>query len=108
MIYILPVLTSVISAVLAFVLQSVIRENHEMKQAQEQQRAEHSNALETGVVCLLRVRLIEYHSKYVSLGHITTHGVENWLLMYKAYKQLGGNGMIDHMKDDIEALQIEN
>lgn len=108
MVYILTIVTSVASAMLVFILQSVIRENRKLKQEKEENHEKRENALENGVVCLLRVKLIEYHTKYVEMGYITSHGLQNWLKMYDAYKALGGNGMIDHMKAEIEALHIEN
>ena len=108
MIYLLTILTSVASAMLVFVLQSVIKENRKLKHEQEARHEQRETALENGVLCLLRAEMIEYHSKYTERGTITTHGIQNWLQMYKAYKALGGNGMIDHMKEEIEALHIEN
>lgn len=112
--YIIPVLTSVVSAMLVFLLQAAIKENRQLKHEKDVQQIERETALaaretalENGVVCLLRVKLIEYHAKYMKLGYISSHALENWLLMYKAYKALGGNGMIDHMKQEIEELHIE-
>ena len=105
--YIITILTSVASAMLVFLLQGVIRENNRLKREKEQSIEQREKALENGVVCLLRVKLIEYHSKYMALGEITSHAYENWMLMYKAYKALGGNGMIDHMKAEIEELHFK-
>lgn len=93
---------------LVFILQSVIKENRQLKKEKEEQLSKRENALENGVVCLLRVKLIEYHTKYTNDKHISSHGLQNWLQMYKAYKTLGGNGMVDHMKAEIEELHIEN
>lgn len=95
-------------AMLAFVLQAVIRENKKLKTEREEKHEQRENALENGVVCLLRVKLIEYHTKYSEQHNISSNGLQNWLLMYDAYKALGGNGMIDHMKEEIEKLHIEN
>lgn len=106
--YIITIAISVTSAMLIFILQSVMKENHRLKQEKEAQEKQKETALENGVVCLLRVKLIEYHEKYMTLGYISSHGLQNWLKMYEAYKSLGGNGMIDHMKAEIEELHIEN
>lgn len=106
--YIITITVSVTSAMLIFILQSVLKENHRLKQEKEEQKKQKDTALENGVVCLLRVKLIEYHEKYMALGYISSHGLQNWLKMYEAYKDLGGNGMIDHMKAEIEELHIEN
>ena len=93
---------------LVFILQLVINENRKLKKEKDQQSSQREKALENGVVCLLRAKMIEYHTKYMDKGYITAHGLQVWLQMYKAYKSLGGNGMIDHMKIEIEELHIEN
>lgn len=105
--YVLSILASIVSAMLVFVLQSVIKENNKLKKEREKKQTEEETSLKEGVLCLLRVKLIEYHGKYTKLGSISSHGLENWLLMYKAYKSLGGNGMVDHMKAEVEELHIE-
>lgn len=113
--YIIPIVTSVVSAMLVFVLQSQIKENRELKRKQEElekarakELEERDKAIAEGVLCLLREMLIQSHSKYTKRGSIPSKALESGLLMYKAYKQLGGNGMIDHMKEEIEELSIED
>ena len=105
--YIITILTSVASAMLVFVLQSVMKENHRLKQAEKQLEADRMKALEAGVVCLLRKELIADFEKWMDKGYITQTSLEHGLLMFKAYKSLGGNGMIDHMKEEIEELPIK-
>lgn len=105
--YVITILTSVASAMLVFLLQSQIKENRALKEKQEASLVEHEKALENGVVCLLRVKLIEYHAKYTELNYITAHAYENWILMYKAYKALGGNGMVEHMKEEVQELHFK-
>lgn len=60
-----------------------------------------------GTMLLLRVQLIEYHSKYTQLGNIPSYAYENFCEMYKAYHDLGGNGMITKMKHEIDELHIK-
>ena len=103
----ITILTSVASAMLVFLLQSVIKENHRLKQEKEEKEAARSSAIEEGIVCLLRVKLIELHTEHMREGIISAQAYQNWMLMYKAYKALGGNGMIDHMKAEIEELPIK-
>lgn len=105
--YLFTILVSLASAMLAFILQTVMRENRELKREKDKKLSQREKALENGVVCLLRVKLIEYHSKYIQRGAISSHALQNWLMMYEAYKALGGNGMVDHMKEEIEELHIE-
>ena len=80
------------------------QETERMKDArQKKEQAERNN---TGVMLLLRIQLIEYHDKYMSKGTIPTYAYENFIDMYNAYHSLGGNGMIDKMFTEINALHL--
>ena len=105
---IVTIATSVISAILAFILQSVIRENVRLKKDKDEKQNRHDTAIENGVVCILRKHLMDEHEIWVAKGFITSHALESDLAMYKAYKDLGGNGMIDHMEEEIQALPIKD
>lgn len=59
-----------------------------------------------GTMLLLRVQLIEYHDKYMKRGSIPSYAYENFIEMYEAYHELGGNGMVTHMKEEIEKLSF--
>lgn len=102
--YIFSGLVSLTVAILAYVIQTLIKENHRLRNADRIKE----EALAEGVTCLLRVKLIEYHSKYTQADGVSSHGYENWFEMYHAYKGLGGNGMIEHMKEEMEELHIKN
>ena len=60
-----------------------------------------------GTMLLLRVQLIEYHDKYMRLEEITTYDYGNFNEMYVEYNNLGGNGMVTKMKQEIEELHIK-
>ena len=60
-----------------------------------------------GTMLLLRVQLIEYHSKYMQIGDIPSYAYENFCEMYEAYHALGGNGMITKMMHEIEELHLK-
>ena len=59
-----------------------------------------------GTKCLLRVKLIEYHDKYMEKKAIPSYALRNWVEMFNAYKRLGGNGMIDGMDHEVRSLPI--
>ena len=59
-----------------------------------------------GTMLLLRVQLIEYHDKYMELGKIPSYAYENFVEMYEAYHELGGNGMITKMYKEIQELHL--
>lgn len=106
--YLISILMSVISGVLVFILQSVIRENRDLKKKKDETLTTRTKALEDGMVCLLRKNLMDEHEIWTAKGYITSHALENGIAMYRAYKGLGGNGMIDHMEDEIQALPIKD
>lgn len=106
--YVISIALSVVSTILAFILKSAITENRELKREKEAKRSERETALGDGVVCLLRKQLMDDHAKYMELGYIPSKALESGLLMYKAYKGLGGNGMIDHMEEEIQNLPIRD
>lgn len=108
MAYVYSAIASFIVAMLVFMLQSTMRENHKLRQEKEKQEADRNKALEDGVRCLLRAKLIEYHDKYTTLGHISSHGLESDNLMYNAYKSLGGNGLLDQMNEEVKRLPVKD
>lgn len=59
-----------------------------------------------GTMLLLRVQLIEYHDKYTTLGHIPSYAYQNFCEMYEAYHDLGGNGMVTKMYEEIHELHL--
>ena len=65
-------------------------------------------AIENGILCILRKHLMDEHAYWMAKGYITPTALESGLAMYKAYKALGGNGMIDHMDEEIRELPVRN
>lgn len=101
--YLITLVLGLLSTYLGTKLKQKMKENDVLKQNINNKE----KALENGVLCLLRVKLIEYHDRYMTEGKVPSYAFENWILMYEAYKMLGGNGMIDHMKNEMEELQFE-
>lgn len=60
-----------------------------------------------GTMLLLRVQLIEYHDKYVTMGEIPSYAYNNFVEMYDAYHALGGNGMVTKMYEEIQELHLK-
>lgn len=65
------------------------------------------NASAEGMMLLLRLKLIEYHSEFVEKGEIPSYAYENFEDMYRTYHKLGGNGMVTKMKEEIEELHFK-
>ncbi len=104
---VLSIVTSLISGMLLFLLQSYVKENKRLKQDKEDARDKRDKAMQNGMVCVLRKHLMDEHETWTEKGYITSHALENGLAMYKAYKDLGGNGMIDHMEEEIQELPVK-
>lgn len=104
--YLISIVLSVVSGLLVFIVKGLISENHKLSEQKKTNNETRESALVEAILCLLRVKLIEYHDKYVEIDHIPSYAYENWCKMYKAYTALGGNGLIVGMNDDIQALRI--
>ena len=59
-----------------------------------------------GTMLLLRVQLIEYHDRYMKEVHMPSFALENFIEMYEAYHDLGGNGMVTEMYKEVLELEI--
>lgn len=97
---------SIITSVLAFILQNLVRENQRLRDERRETREIRQKAIGDGVLSLLRIQLIEYHDKYMTEEDIPSYVYENWDEMYSAYEALGGNGMVKRMKDDVDRLRL--
>lgn len=106
--YIITITVSVVSAMLVFILQGVMRENHRLKREKEKERETEATALETGVRQLLSVRLEEMYDTYAESPTIPRRAFSRWMKLHDAYKGLHGNGTFDHMKEELEEKHVTN
>lgn len=106
--YIVSVLLSVISGILVFVVQNLIRENDRLRHVRQEEDRIRQEAISGGVLSLLKIQLFEYYEKYMADGNIPSYVYQNWEEMFTAYTALGGNGTIKKMNDDIERLRLDN
>lgn len=56
---------------------------------------------------LLRAEIRERHHHYVERSWITTHELDEFIDMYNAYKELGGNGTAEKMYQIVISLPIK-
>jgi hypothetical protein len=63
-----------------------------------------TSAVQTGIKCMLRDRIIHNYEKYIRLEHCPLSVRESVEEMYAAYKALGGNGAIDHIVEELNEL----
>lgn len=61
---------------------------------------------ENGVKVLLKAKIIDHYNRVMENGYITLHEKETIFDMYKEYKNLGGNGVIEDLIDDLNILEL--
>ena len=103
---IIAIATSVVSAILVFILQTFIKENRDLKKDKEEKEKQRETALENGVRQLLSVRLEEMYDLYAESDEIPRRAYSRWMKLHKAYKGLNGNGTFDHMKEEMQEKHI--
>lgn len=84
----------------------IISRLKKLKNKQEEQ--DHKNkAIENGVQALLRNELIRRYREYESKGEMSILDKENIEHMFKEYENLGGNGTVKQMYDELLELPIK-
>jgi uncharacterized protein YsxB (DUF464 family) len=61
-------------------------------------------ALKEGTLALLRSEIIRIYDKYTYREQIPIYAMENVLALYDAYHELGGNGTITKLIEELRAL----
>ena len=59
-----------------------------------------------GQKCLLRAEMLRTYYKNRQEDKIRQYEYENFIFCYKAYKMLGGNSFIDHIKSEIDKWEV--
>ena len=113
--YILTIICGVVSATLAFILQSQIKENRRLAREKEEERAEaeakraeRETAIEEGLKQLLSVKLEELYDRWSDSDTIPGRVYSRWKKIHKAYKGLNGNGTFKHMDEEMDKKHIDN
>jgi hypothetical protein len=61
-----------------------------------------------GQKCQLRSEMLNTYYKHKDEDKIRQYELENFLLMYKAYKALKGNSFIDKIHDEVIEWEVES
>lgn len=94
--YWLEALFSLILTGLSFLVKKLFKEAKATRCA--------TSAVQTGIKCMLRDRIIHNYEKYIRLEHCPLPIRENVEEMHAAYRALGGNGAIDHIVEELNVL----
>lgn len=63
-----------------------------------------NEAMQNGLMAILRNNLIIIHNEAIDKGYLSFTQAENAKEMYKAYVELGGNGIIPDMMKELQEL----
>ncbi|MGE4549173.1 MAG: hypothetical protein AB7C89_06440 [Intestinibacillus sp.] len=78
--------------------------------AKKLERNEHrQSAMENGIQALLRDRIVQaYYHYHDDKGFITLHGLEAVDKMYAEYHNLGGNGTVTKLWEDMHRMEVRD
>lgn len=60
-----------------------------------------------GVKCLLRSQMLDIYYRCKDTKVIREYEYKNFIACYTAYKAMGGNSFIDHIKNEVDDFTIE-
>jgi len=66
-----------------------------------------NNAVGEGVQAILRNEIIEQYNKYKDKGYCPIYAKTNIKNLHKPYKNLGGNGVIDKLVEELLEMSTE-
>lgn len=98
--YWLPFFLATVSSVLTYLF---LKLNKKFKKFQEREKA-----TENGVQALLRNEIIKTYNHYSERGFMPIHERDNINHLYTQYKNLGGNGTVPKLIEELEELPIHD
>lgn len=60
-----------------------------------------------GIKCLLRSEMLNTYYRHKDSETIRQYELENFILLYKAYKALKGNSFIDKINNEVMSWEVE-
>ena len=103
---ILSIASTVVSAMLVFILQGIMRENHRLKKERVDQATNEQTAIAKGVRGMLKKELKEIYVKYENSTTIPADDYETWTDMFESYEGLHGNGTFKKMDNEMKKKHI--
>ena len=81
---------------------------HERRKVAErierEKRDEESRMIRNGITAVLRDRIVQAYMYYESKGYLPLKERENIYMMYVAYHDLGGNGLVTQLYNELNEL----
>ena len=118
MVYIVGIITSIISAVISGFLAIIMKNINDDTRQYRQQRKEQEDALkkeaelkqqkeDLALLAIMRTMLKDNADKCFDKGFYSVEEREIYSTLYKVYKEYGGNGVIDEMGNRLRPLPYE-
>lgn len=118
MVYVIGIVTSVISAVLSGFLAIIMKninddtrtyrqKRSEMEEAQKEEAKLKQQKEDLALLAIMRTMLKDNADKCFEKGYYSVEEREIYSALYKAYKEYGGNGVIDEMGNRLRPLPYE-
>lgn len=96
------IITFALGSIMGYVSTKLKKEKE--KNLKEEQK---NKALENAVQSLLRDRLIEKYRIFKKQGYMTILDKENLNHLFEEYKNLGGNGTVKQLLEDMSDIEIK-
>lgn len=59
-----------------------------------------------GIKCLLRSEMLQIYYRHKESGTLRQYELENFVMLYEAYKALGGNSFIDKIYEEVMQFKV--
>ena len=86
-------------AFMGFLYRSFTKVIHNRERKQE--------AIEQGIIALLKERLLDLYNQYSDKGYFPIHARDRTDILFEAYSQLGGNGTVKGLVKKLKELPVE-
>lgn len=100
------IITTILGMALGYVT-SKFKKNKKLEEEKEKEEKKKINVLEMGVQALLRNEIIRRYREFESKGEISILDQENLDEMFVQYQNLGGNGTVKKMMNDLYELKTK-
>lgn len=118
MVYVIGIVTSVISAVISGFLAIIMKninddtrtyrqKRSEMEEAQKEEAKLKQQKEDLALLAIMRTMLKDNADKCFEKGYYSVEEREIYSALYKVYKEYGGNGVIDEMGNRLRPLPYE-
>lgn len=101
-----PQVTEFLFSILLMIATGVIGYIGGMMKKRISKEIDEDRAIKNGLRALLREKIIEICDRCIDRGYVHIHNLESIDDLYIQYHELGGNGMVTKLVEDVRKLQL--